>query len=39
MMYSDETLWRRLMGKMVDVLAPFAHAAGDRRRARHSGVR
>ncbi len=24
MMYSDETLWRRLMGKIVDVLAPFA---------------
>src|SRR6202043_709158 len=23
MMYSDETLWRRLMGKIVDVLAPF----------------
>ena len=23
-MYSDETLWRRLMGKIVDVLAPFA---------------
>ncbi len=33
MMYSDETLWRRLMGKIVDVLAPFAHlqvAAGAR---------
>src|SRR5437868_9799278 len=25
MMYSDETMWRRLMGKIVDVLAPFAH--------------
>lgn len=24
MMYSNETLWRRLMGKIVDVLAPFA---------------
>jgi uroporphyrinogen decarboxylase len=24
MMYTDETLWRRLMGKIVDVLAPFA---------------
>ncbi len=24
MMYNDETLWRRLMGKLVDVLAPFA---------------
>ncbi len=24
MMYSDETLWRRLMGKIVDVIAPFA---------------
>lgn len=24
MMYADETLWRRLMGKIVDVLAPFA---------------
>lgn len=24
MMYRDETLWRRLMGKLVDVLAPFA---------------
>ena len=31
MMYSDETLWRRLMGKIVDVLAPFAHPAGGRR--------
>src|SRR5437763_16404271 len=32
-MYSDATLWRRLMGKIVDVLAPFAHsqvAAGAR---------
>ena len=26
LMYSDETLWRRLMGKIVDVLAPFAHS-------------
>jgi uroporphyrinogen decarboxylase len=24
MMYGDETLWRRLMGKIVDVIAPFA---------------
>ncbi len=24
MMYGDETLWRRLMGKLVDVLGPFA---------------
>ena len=24
MMYRDETLWRRLMGKLVDVLGPFA---------------
>ena len=24
MMYSNETLWRRLMGKIVDVTAPFA---------------
>ena len=24
MMYRDETLWRRLMGKSVDVLGPFA---------------
>ena len=24
MMYNDETLWRRLMGKLVDVLGPFA---------------
>ena len=23
MMYNDETLWRRLMGKLVDVLGPF----------------
>jgi uroporphyrinogen decarboxylase len=33
MMYGDETMWRRLMGKIVDVLAPFAHlqvAAGAR---------
>ena len=33
LMYSDEILWRRLMGKIVDVLAPFAHlqvAAGAR---------
>jgi uroporphyrinogen decarboxylase len=26
MMYQDETLWRRLMGKLVDVLGPFALA-------------
>ncbi len=26
MMYRDETLWRRLMGKLVDVLGPFAIA-------------
>lgn len=33
MMYADETMWRRLMGKIVDVLAPFAQlqvAAGAR---------
>ncbi len=24
LMYNDETLWRRLMGKLVDVLGPFA---------------
>src|SRR5579864_1225577 len=24
MMYGDETLWRRLMGKLVDVIAPYA---------------
>ncbi len=24
MMYNNETLWRRLMGKLVDVLGPFA---------------
>ncbi|HEY3442834.1 MAG TPA: uroporphyrinogen decarboxylase [Paludibaculum sp.] len=24
LMYKDETLWRRLMGKLVDVLGPFA---------------
>jgi len=24
MMYRDETMWRRLMGKLVDVLGPFA---------------
>jgi uroporphyrinogen-III decarboxylase len=24
MMYFDEILWRRLMGKIVDVQAPFA---------------
>jgi uroporphyrinogen decarboxylase len=33
MMYAEETLWRRLMGKIVDVLAPFASlqvAAGAR---------
>ena len=35
----DETLWRRLMGKIVDVLAPFAQPAGGRRRALHPGVR
>jgi uroporphyrinogen decarboxylase len=32
-MYAEETLWRRLMGKIVDVLAPFASlqvAAGAR---------
>jgi uroporphyrinogen decarboxylase len=26
MMYRDETLWRRLMGKLVDVLGPFGIA-------------
>ncbi|MGI8742731.1 MAG: uroporphyrinogen decarboxylase [Bryobacteraceae bacterium] len=26
MMYQDETLWRRLMGKLVDVLGPFGIA-------------
>jgi uroporphyrinogen decarboxylase len=26
MMYKDETLWRRLMGKLVDVLGPFGIA-------------
>jgi uroporphyrinogen decarboxylase len=26
MMYGNETLWRRLMGKLVDVLGPFALA-------------
>src|SRR3984885_4754251 len=26
MMYREETLWRRLMGKLVDVLGPFALA-------------
>src|SRR3954452_10401573 len=26
LMYTDETLWRRLMGKIVDVLAPYAHS-------------
>jgi uroporphyrinogen decarboxylase len=33
MMYAEDTLWRRLMGKIVDVLAPFASlqvAAGAR---------
>ncbi len=33
LMYRDETLWRRLMGKLVDVLGPFAQlqvAAGAR---------
>ena len=25
MMYGDETLWNRLMGKLVDVLGPFAN--------------
>jgi len=24
LMYADETMWRRLMGKIVDVLAPYA---------------
>ena len=28
LMYSDETLWRRLMGKIVDVQAPFAAMQG-----------
>jgi uroporphyrinogen decarboxylase len=32
-MYSDETLWRRLMGKIVDVLAPFATCRWRRARA------
>ena len=39
LMYSDETLWRRLMGKIVDVLAPFAHSQVTAGRARHPGVR
>ena len=39
MMYSDETLWRRLMGKIVDVLAPFASLQVAAGRARHPGVR
>jgi len=33
MMYGEETMWRRLMGKIVDVIAPFASlqvAAGAR---------
>ena len=39
MMYRDETLWRRLMGKLVDVLGAFARVAGGGGRADHSGVR
>ena len=39
MMYHDETLWRRLMGKLVDVLAPFAMLQVAAGRARHPGVR
>ena len=39
LMYSDETLWRRLMGKIVDVLGAVRASAGHRRRARHPGVR
>ena len=34
LMYSDETLWRRLMGKIVDVLAPFAQLQVTAGRAR-----
>ena len=34
MMYRDETLWRRLMGKLVDVLGPFAVLQVVRGRAR-----
>ena len=39
MMYRDETLWRRLMGKLVDVLGAFAVHAGGGRRAHHPGLR
>ena len=39
MMYGDETLWRRLMGKLVDVLGSFAIIAGGGGRPRYSGIR
>ena len=39
LMYSDETLWRRLMGKIVDVLGAVRASAGGGRRARDSGLR
>ncbi len=39
MMYNDETLWRRLMGKLVDVLGSVRLDANLRRRPRHPGLR
>ena len=38
-MYRDETLWRRLMGKLVDVLGPVRVLQVAAGRARHPGVR
>ena len=39
LMYSDETMWRRLAGKLVDVLGDFAAMQVQSRSARHSGIR
>ena len=39
LMFGNETMWRRLMGKLVDVLGDFAAHSGRRRRAGDSGFR
>ena len=38
LMYSNETMWRRLVGKLVDVLGDFAGIQVRCRSAGHSGV-
>ncbi len=38
LMFGNETMWRRLMGKLVDVLGDFARHSGRRRSTSHSGL-